>query len=144
MSYIVQDLPHFSDVIWVVYFVREVVYIEYSHQKWSSASTWDSALQWVDHDICQKWKRGSLKDIWKMLCFLCYKSSTLILIRSWVALSSKVVSLSVSQASVTPVQSPLFAIYKAWMSSTDPVSSITNCYRLIVSFTDPVHSFIIS
>ena len=30
------------------------------------------------------------------------------------------------------------------MSSTDPVSSITNCYRLIVSNTDPVHSFIIS
>ena len=30
------------------------------------------------------------------------------------------------------------------MSSTDPVSSITNCYRLIVSYTDPVHSFIIS
>ena len=33
---------------------------------------------------------------------------------------------------------------KAWMSSTDPVSSITNCHRLIVSYTDPVHSFIIS
>ena len=30
------------------------------------------------------------------------------------------------------------------MSSTDPVSSITNCYRLIVSYTDPVHSLIIS
>ena len=30
------------------------------------------------------------------------------------------------------------------MSSTDPVSSITNCYSLIVSYTDPVHSFIIS
>ena len=72
MSYIVQDLPHFSDVIWVVCFVREVVYIEHSHQKWSSASTWDSAsaLQWVEHDICQKWKGGSLKDIWKMFCFL--------------------------------------------------------------------------
>ena len=26
------------------------------------------------------------------------------------------------------------------MSSTDPVSSITNCYSLIVSYTDPVHS----
>ena len=25
---------------------------------------------------------------------------------------------------------------KAWMSSTDPVSSITNCYRLIVSYID--------
>ena len=31
---------------------------------------------------------------------------------------------------------------KAWMSSTDPVSSTTD--RLIVSYTDPVHSFIIS
>ena len=30
------------------------------------------------------------------------------------------------------------------MPSTDTVSSITNCYRLIVSNTDPVHSFIIS
>ena len=30
------------------------------------------------------------------------------------------------------------------MPSTDPVSPITNCYRLIVSYTDPVHSFIIS
>ena len=33
---------------------------------------------------------------------------------------------------------------KARMSSTDPVSSITNCHRLIVSYTDPVHSFVIS
>ena len=30
------------------------------------------------------------------------------------------------------------------MPSTDPVSSITNCYHLIVSYTDTVHSFIIS
>ena len=30
------------------------------------------------------------------------------------------------------------------MPSTDPVSSITNYHRLIVSYTDPVHSFIIS
>ena len=30
------------------------------------------------------------------------------------------------------------------MSSTDTVSSITNCYHLIVSYTDPVHRFIIS
>ena len=30
------------------------------------------------------------------------------------------------------------------MPSTDPESSITNCHRLIVSYTDPVHSFIIS
>ena len=28
--------------------------------------------------------------------------------------------------------------------TTDPVSPITNCYRLIVSYTDLVHSFIIS
>ena len=27
------------------------------------------------------------------------------------------------------------------MPSTDTVSSITNCYRLIVSYSDPVHSF---
>ena len=33
---------------------------------------------------------------------------------------------------------------KAQMLSTDPVSSITNYHRLIVSYTDPVHSFIIS
>ena len=30
------------------------------------------------------------------------------------------------------------------MPSTDPVSPITNCYRLILSYTDPVHSFIIT
>ena len=31
------------------------------------------------------------------------------------------------------------------MPSSDPVSFITDCYRLIVSYTDPVvHSFIIS
>ena len=30
------------------------------------------------------------------------------------------------------------------MPSTYPISSITKCYRLIVSYTDPVHSFIIS
>ena len=30
------------------------------------------------------------------------------------------------------------------MPPTDPVSSITNCYRLIVSSTVPEHSFIIS
>ena len=30
------------------------------------------------------------------------------------------------------------------MPSTDPVSSINNCYSLRVSYTDPVHSFIIS
>ena len=30
------------------------------------------------------------------------------------------------------------------MPSTDPVSSITNCWRLVVSYTEPVHGFIIS
>ena len=30
------------------------------------------------------------------------------------------------------------------MPSTDPVLSITNCSRLIVSYTDPVHSLIIT
>ena len=63
-------------------------------------------------------------------------------IRSWVALSFKVVS----QWGIGNTCPDLhFVQYiKAWMSSTDPVSSITNCYRLIVSYTDPVHSFIIS
>ena len=30
------------------------------------------------------------------------------------------------------------------MPPTDPVLSITNCYHLIVSYTDPVESIIIS
>ena len=77
--------------------------------------------------------------------FLRYESSTLILYKE---LSSPIFQSrqSVSEASVTPVQiSTHFVQYiRAWMSSTDPISSITNCYRLIVSYTDPVHSFIIS
>ena len=67
-------------------------------------------------------------------------------IRSWVALSFKVVSQSVSEWGIGNTCPDLhFVQYiKAWVSSTDPVSSITNCYRLIVSYNDPVHSFIIS
>ena len=39
-------------------------------------------------------------------------------------------------------RSPLCSIYNGINASTDPVSSISNCYRLIVSCTYPVHSFI--
>ena len=82
--------------------------------------------------------------------FLSYHCVTraplLYFIRSWVALSFKVVCQSVSLSGIGNTCPDLnFLQYiKAWMSSTDPVSSITNCYRLIVSYTDPVHSFIIS
>ena len=64
--------------------------------------------------------------------------------RSWVALS--LVCESVSQWGIgnTCPNLHFLQYMKAWMSSTDPVSSITNCYRLIVSYTDQVHSFIIS
>ena len=75
------------------------------------------------------------------------RAPLLYFIRSWVQhYLSKSVSESVSQSGIGNTCPNLhFLQYKkAWMSSTDPVSSITNCYRLIVSFTDPVHSFIIS
>ena len=48
---------------------------------------------------------------------------------------------------MTPVQCPdlHFVQYnKAYMPSTDLISSITICYHLLVSYTDPVHSFITS
>ena len=80
---------------------------------------------------------------WKYGCVT--RAPLLYFIKSWVALSFKVVSEWVSQASVTSIPDLHFVQYiRACMSSTDPVSSITNCYRLIVSYTDPVHSFIIS
>ena len=57
------------------------------------------------------------------------RAPLLYFIRSWVALSFKVVS--------EWVRNP-------WRLFRSPLKSITNCYRLIVSYTDPVHSFIIS
>ena len=71
-----------------------------------------------------------------------YESSILILCKE---LSSTIFALWVSEWGMRDTCPNLhFLQYiKAWMSSTDPVSSITNCYRLIVSYTDPVHSFII-
>ena len=70
-----------------------------------------------------------------------YESSTLILYEE---LSNSIFQSCqlVSEASVTPVQ--ISTVCNVWMSSTDPLSSITNCHRLIVSYTNPVHSFIIS
>ena len=63
-----------------------------------------------------------------------YESSTLILYKE---LSSPIFQscLSVSQSGIGNTCPDLhFVQYiKAWMSSTDPVSSIINCYRLIVS-----------
>ena len=76
-----------------------------------------------------------------------YESSTLILYKE---LSSSIfplwVSESVSEWGIgnTCPNLHFLQYIKAWMSSTDPVSSIIDCYRLIVSFTDTVHSFIIS
>ena len=72
-----------------------------------------------------------------------YESSTLILYKE---LSSTIFQMWVCQSGIGNTSPDLhFLQYiKAWMSSTDPVSSITNCCRLIVSYTDPVHSFIIS
>ena len=74
------------------------------------------------------------------------RAPLLYFIRSWVALSFKVVSQSVSEWGIgnTCPNLHFLKYIKAWMSSNDQVSSITNCYRLIVSYTDPVHSFIIS
>ena len=76
-----------------------------------------------------------------------YESSTLI---HYKELSSTIIQMWVSQSvsqwgiGNTCPDLHFLQYIKAWMSFTDPVSSITNCYRLIVSYTDPVHSFIIS
>ena len=72
-----------------------------------------------------------------------YESSTLILYKE---LSSPIFqSLSVSESGIRYTCPNLhFVQYiKPSMPSADPVSSITNCYHLIVSYADPVHSFII-
>ena len=65
--------------------------------------------------------------------FLRYESSTLILYKE---LSSTIFPLWVSQSGIGDTCPDLhFLQYiKAWMSSTDPVSSITNCYRLSVLY----------
>ena len=82
---------------------------------------------------------------WMRISQLRYESSTLILYKE---LSSPIFQSCewVSQWGIgnTCLDLHLLQYIKAWMSSTDPVSLITNCYRLIVSYTEPVHSFIIS
>ena len=82
--------------------------------------------------------------VWRLHCVT--RAPVLNFMRNWVALSLKVVSHWVSESGIGNTCPDLhFVQYiKAWMSSTDPVSSITNCYRLLVPYTDPVHSFIIS
>ena len=73
------------------------------------------------------------------------RAPLLYFVRNWVALSFKVCE-SVRPSGIGNTLPDLhFVQYiKAKLPSTDPVSPITNCYRLIVSYTDPVHSFIIS
>ena len=83
----------------------------------------------------------------KWVSFCVTRAPLLYFIRTWVVSSSIFQSLSVSQWVSHPwhlSRSPLVQYIKAEMPSTHPVSSITNCHRLIVSYTDPVHSFIIS
>ena len=78
------------------------------------------------------------------LKLLSYESSTLILYKE---LSNTIyLSKSVSQKGIRDFCPDLHFVHyiKAQMPSIDPVSSITNCHCLIVSYTDPVHSFIIS
>ena len=77
----------------------------------------------------------------KINCKLRYESSTLILYKE---LSSTIFQSCEWGIGNTCPNLHFLQYIKAWMSSTGPVSSITNCYRLIVSYTDPVHSFIIS
>ena len=73
--------------------------------------------------------------------YLRYESSNLIIYKE---LSSPIFQSCLSGIGNTCPDLHFVQYIKAWMSYTDPVSSITNCYRLIVSYTDPVHSFIIS
>ena len=97
-------------------------------------------------DVYCDFKFWRLDDVFSLSKNCVTRAPLLYFIRSWVALSFKIVSLSVSEWGIGNTCPDLhFVQYiKAWVSSTDPVSSITNCYRLIVSYTDPVHSFIIS
>ena len=70
-----------------------------------------------------------------------YESSNLIIYKE---LSSTIFQSCLSGIGNTCPDLHFVQYIKAWMPSTDPLSSITNCYRLIVSYTDPVHSFTIS
>ena len=72
------------------------------------------------------------------------RAPLLYFVRSWVALSLLCESVSQWGMRDTCPNLHFLQYIKAWMSSTDPVSSITNCYRLIVPYNNPVHSFIIS
>ena len=105
--------------------------------------------------FCQSWifirlvgndiKMGNMvHTFWHCLGFCVTRAPLLYFVRSWVALSLLCESVSQSGMRDTCPDLHFVQYIKAWMSSTDPVSSITNCYHLIVSFTDPVHSFIIS
>ena len=76
--------------------------------------------------------------------FCVTRASLLYFIRSWVALSFLCESVSQSGIGNTCPDLHFLQYIKACMPSTDTVSSITNCYGLIVSYSDPVHSFIIS
>ena len=68
------------------------------------------------------------------------RAPLLYFIRSWVALSFKCEWVRPSGMRDTLPNHHFLQYIKAWMSSSDPVSSIHNCYRLIVSYTDPVHA----
>ena len=96
--------------------------------------------------LCATWLFLSLYRFFSLPWYCVTRAPILYFIRSWVAQSFKVVSQWVSQSGIGNTCPDLhFVQYiKACMPSTDPVSSITNCYRLKLSYTDPVHSFIIS
>ena len=140
-SWICGPTPHLSPL-------SKCKHLQCSTPLWRSSSTPGFTLHWVLYSKSPEHfpqTQQTMQQLHQVILH-CITRALLILIRSWVALSFKVVSEWVSQWGISNTCPNLhFLQYiKAWMSSTDPVSSIINCYRLIVSYTDPVHSFIIS
>ena len=69
-----------------------------------------------------------------------YESSNLIIYKE---LSSTIFQSCLSGMRDALPNLHILQYIKAWMSSTDLVSLITNCYSLILSYTDPVDSSIV-
>ena len=100
---------------------------------------------YIGYHLCCGGSEPNINNINNIIRFYCVTRAPLLyFLRSWVALSLLCESVSEWGIGNTCPNLHFLQYIKARMSSTDPVSSITNCHRLIVSYTDPVHSFIIS
>ena len=119
-----------------------------SHQRIISNNSQYQPHVWKKYEIVNMSLNEESLFRWsKQNCFspkheLRYESSTLILYKE---LSSSIFCCEwVSQALVTPVQISTFCNIERHECPLLTQYHQFNCYRLIVSYTDPVHSFIIS